>query len=130
MNLSINQRLRIIELNSSKINKKAISEMIGCSRSTVYETLEKMNPRNGDQPSLTTKGRTGAYKVTAQIEANIIEYFTIHRFNSYLDCIKDLHLPIKSTTTISKILRKNGIFSRTAVTKPFINVQNQTKRYF
>lgn len=129
MPLTIEQRSNIKTMNSLGIRKTFIKKKIGCARGTVYNTLERIKPRDGSKSSLSTKTRKGPYKITAQIESNVVQYFILHRFSSHLDCIRDLKLPIKSPTTIGNILRSNGIHTRVALKKPFVNAQNQLKRY-
>ena len=129
MYITTNERVYIKNLKSSGIRVKRIQGMIGCARSTVYETLERASPRNGNEPRYITKKRVGCYKITAQIEARILDYITVHRFAIAKDIIRDLELNVKSTQTIGNVLKRNGIGTYCTAKKPFVNTQNKAKRF-
>lgn len=66
-------------------------------------------------------------KLSAQQVFKVLNYFIKNPFSTYIECIRQLKLPVHRTT-IMRVLTKNGIRNYIACSKQFLSMQNQIKR--
>jgi transposase len=116
----------INDLNLLGTCKTTISQVLHCSRKTVYNHLEKHKIRDGSLQK--KKRRKVNRKLTEQVKANIFEYVLQHRFCTNKEIIAALGLEIQSKQAISNGLKELGICSYVAVVKQYISNVNRQKR--
>lgn len=127
--LNLSQKMQIYKaINSSSTNKIELAENIGTSRRNLYYVINKHWPTDRDGKPLEEKcKRIRSAKYTCQEEVNVLNFFDLFPFATYLDCIKYNNLSY-CINTIRSILKKNGIYNYVSKRKPFLNLINQNKR--
>lgn len=83
--------------------------------------------KNGKFPDIRKKRTVREYKLSAQQVYKVLDYFIKNPFSTYMKCIRKLKLPVHPST-VSNVLKKNGIRNYVACWKQFLSMQNQIKR--
>lgn len=82
---------------------------------------------NGRFPAIRKKRITGDCKLSAQQVYKVLDYFIKNPFSIYKECIRKLKLPVHRST-VTNVLKKNGIRIYVACSKQFLSMINQIKR--
>ena len=127
--LSIGERKSICVLRDEGLSMAAIAKKIGCSKSTVKFTLDRVMATE----SCASRRRTGRPSLISKKEARYITLAArrdrrsnVHMLASQLNSAR---LAPVSSTTIRRVLLKWGFHGRVAVRKPLLRRQNIRKRY-
>ena len=116
--------------SETKTSKSSLAKEIGCKRDTIYKLIQKFYSPNGNLvnffPSKNQRNRKNIY--TKQQEVNVMSFFDLFPFASFMDCKRLLDLPF-TIFTIRNILKRNLVGTYVAKRKPFMNLSHQAKRY-
>lgn len=83
--------------------------------------------KNGRFPAIRKKRITRECKLSAQQVYKVLDYFIKNPFSTYMECVRKLKLPVHPST-VTNVLKKNGIRNYVACSKQFLSMQNQIKR--
>lgn len=124
------KQLKLInDLAITSTPKTTIANTLHCSRTTVYQKLDQMFPRDGSCGAIRVRARPkGTYKATAQTKAIILDYVLRHRFATNKDVIRACRLKTTSEATVSRWLRLIGLGSFIASKRIAVTPVNQVKR--
>lgn len=122
--MSIEEKQLVVQRHLGGFSVSSIARELNRSRRTVHLWISKL--KEGRFLS-TRKVEQRALKLTTQQVFKVLNYFISNPFDTYVQCIKNLKLPIHRST-LAKLLTKNGIRHYVACNKQFISMQNQIKR--
>jgi transposase len=126
--LTISEREQIHLLYNTGQTPLEIAATLGCSKRTVNRSLKNIKERN----TYASASRSGRPKVCSErVEKRIVTLSSTNRRLTIPELqtkIVDQFTVKPSDSTISRILRKNGLFGRPAAKKPLLSKKNIAKR--
>lgn len=120
------KRERCAELHKQGWSQRNISKELNVSRGSVEHVIRKLK----SNCQLENAPKTGRpRKLTKRKERNVIMASRRNRFLTAKQLRKDCEISeIVSVDTVKRILRRDGLFGRIAVKKPFLSKKNKLKR--
>lgn len=125
--LNANQKSRIKTLTKTT-EKTDIGKVVGCSRQTVYNVLNKHWPAGREEVSISSNRRKKGNSYTNQDVQNVISFFNLYPFATFKDCKNILNLRW-CINTIRTILHTNNINTYYSKRKPYLDLNTQATRY-
>ena len=116
------------ELIAGIKSKTEIASDLGCSRQTIYNTINYyLTPIDGSPSSLLNKPRQGYRKLSAQEIYGLEQFVDDHPFHTNQQIVDELELSI-SSRSVGNYLKELGIGTFVAAKKPLINLTNLALR--
>lgn len=122
--LTIEEKQLAILLHVRGFSKSFIAKKMNRSRSAIFVLLKQWLK---GRFICNKKLRKRTTKLSAQQVYRVLDYFINNPFNTHVQCIQALKLPV-ARSTIHNVLKKNGIRGYVASSKQFISMQNQIER--
>lgn len=122
--MTIKENQLVVQVHIRGFKNSFIARQLNRTRQTILFLINEW--KKGRFVSI-KKPRQIPSKLTVQQVFKVRNYFINNPFDTYMQCIKTLKLPVHRNT-IGELLSKNGIRYYVACSKQFLPMQNQIKR--
>lgn len=118
----------INDMALAKRPKTKISEAIGCSTRTIFNSLHRSFPKDSASKITIRSRKKGNYKATKQILDTIEQFVLHHPYATNREIIQKCLLPTAHKTTVTRWLKQVGIGSYMACRRQGITPINANRR--
>lgn len=126
--LSLNDRIKIVNLRSSGLPYRAIAAKVGCCIGTVSNILKQHRETRSVQP----KSRNVEKKKLSTKDERYLQLLSVRDRRATIPILMEMYnasMQVKvSRSTVQRALKRRGLIGRVAARKPYLRPNNVKKR--